>query len=491
MYTLRLACLLAAACSALALAPRFPEAPDAVLGLVTERSIRSPLRFVGSAALEGRLPGSRGETLAAMHLTAALEAAGVEPAGDAGGYFQRVPLEHVAPASAGLLRIAHNTSGKVPAVVLEWFEDYVGSTQGRGAVALEGEEMVFAGYGIADEGKGWDDYKGLDVRGRVVVALVSQPSTGPWAGLPLEYSARTSYKYAEAARRGAKAVLLVHTLETASYPWGILVFTLHPAVFSPMYTLRLACLLAAACSALALAPRFPEAPDAVLGLVTERSIRSPLRFVGSAALEGRLPGSRGETLAAMHLAAALEAAGVEPAGDAGGYFQRVPLEHVAPASAGLLRIAHNTSGKVPAVVLEWFEDYVGSTQGRGAVALEGEEMVFAGYGIADEGKGWDDYKGLDVRGRVVVALVSQPSTGPWAGLPLEYSARTSYKYAEAARRGAMAVLLVHTLETASYPWGVVQNSNSGTETRNPADLPDHPLTFAGWARRPARPRPCR
>eukprot|EP00727_Mastigamoeba_balamuthi_P010621 m51a1_g6181 hypothetical protein (501) ;mRNA; r:33141-34987 len=213
-----------------------------------------------------------------------------------------------------------------------------------------------------------------------------------------------------------------------------------------------------------------------------------MMFLGDALLEGRLPGSRGESLAAKYLASHLSSNGLCPAGDSHTFFQAVPLVRVVPSEHGRIRVAQ-ASGP-DATELEWSDDYVGTTSlPTGAVSLASDELVFVGYGISDPSRlGWDDYKGASVEGKVVVSLVSQPTTGPWAGKPLAYPGRWTYKLEEAARRRAKAVLLVHTLETASYPWAVVRSSWSCAVTSSPGGGDEHPLEFAGWVTQQAADR---
>eukprot|EP00727_Mastigamoeba_balamuthi_P007242 m51a1_g3138 hypothetical protein (498) ;mRNA; r:300797-302569 len=222
-----------------------------------------------------------------------------------------------------------------------------------------------------------------------------------------------------------------------------------------------------------MAEQLPESlPEDLFCGITEPALRSHVRFVGSELLDGRQPGSRGERIAAHYVASVLEAAGVSPAGADGTFFQR----NFSPREVGKMAIERPDGGRTE---LEWSADFVGSTGAEdGVVALDREQMVFVGFGISDAACSWDDYKAADVAGKVVVCLVSQPTTGPWAGLPLTYPGRFTYKFEEAARRKAKAVLLVHTPETASYPWTVVQNGWTGTKMSSPGS--DVALAFHGW-----------
>ncbi|MCS7025342.1 MAG: M20/M25/M40 family metallo-hydrolase [Bryobacteraceae bacterium] len=208
-------------------------------------------------------------------------------------------------------------------------------------------------------------------------------------------------------------------------------------------------------------------------------IRAHVKFLASDLLEGRGVGARGGELAAEYLAAQLALAGLQPAGENGSYFQRVPLVGVQPLETSELE-ADVANFKVR---FRWLTDFVGYTLQQTEQASLDAEAVFVGHGISAPEFGWDDYKGVDVRGKVVVLFTGEPpSQDPafFAGKALTYYGRWTYKYEEAARRGATAAIIVHTTPTASYGWDVVKTSWGREDMQVRLEAGQSALTFAGW-----------
>jgi Zn-dependent M28 family amino/carboxypeptidase len=195
-------------------------------------------------------------------------------------------------------------------------------------------------------------------------------------------------------------------------------------------------------------------------VVQEAPLRAHLAFLSSDALEGRGTGQRGGELTVTYLETQAMAAGLQPA-NKGSYRQSVRIAGVKaqPQESSVVLAA----GGKP-LALSFAKDWVWAPGDAVAVHDMDAELLFVGYGIsAPEEGGWDDYKGLDVKGKVLVMLVNDPA--PTAAEPerfngkgLTYYGRWTYKFEEAARRGAAGVLLVHTDASASYGWSVVQNS---------------------------------
>ncbi len=213
--------------------------------------------------------------------------------------------------------------------------------------------------------------------------------------------------------------------------------------------------------------------------VSGDKIRAHVKYLASDELEGRGVGTRGENLATNYLASQLQAEGIKPGGDKGTYFQSVPLVGCTTLPTATLTI----SGKSPATSLRWVNDYVGTTFAQKARNDFSAEAVFVGHGISAPEFGWDDYKGVDVSGKVLVYFTNEPpSDDPnfFGGPALTYYGRWTYKFEEAARRGAVAALIIHTTPTAGYGWGVV----SGSWSQEHAELRIKPgekaLAFAGW-----------
>jgi Zn-dependent M28 family amino/carboxypeptidase len=227
---------------------------------------------------------------------------------------------------------------------------------------------------------------------------------------------------------------------------------------------------------------FPTTLDAQSrASITPAEIDGHLRFLSSDLLEGRAPGTRGGRLAAEYIATQLRAYGVEP-GANGSFFQTVPIDVMATQPATIRAVA---TGKATAS-LRQPEDIViwgGSATPQGTAR---GELVFVGYGAAAPEYRWDDFKGVDVKGKVLLVLVNDPPAPPgepalFGGVAMTYYGRWTYKYEEAERRGAAGMLIVHQTERAGYPWQVVVGSNSTEHRLLPRDpkLPA-PLGVRGW-----------
>ncbi len=233
-----------------------------------------------------------------------------------------------------------------------------------------------------------------------------------------------------------------------------------------------------------LAPTLSPAERAAAARITAAEISGHIRFLADDLLEGRFPGQRGDELAIRYLAAQLETIGYRPgATDAAGkpsWFQDVPL--VRHASTVPASIAFRKGGEQvvlttgPGVSAEVVLRSVGDVD---RASVKDAELVFVGYGIVAPEHGWDDYRNVDVRGKVVVLLNFNP---PWAGEGVRlWTGRWDYKYLEAARHGAAGALLVHTTESASYPWQVVATSNGRAAFALPKEGDaDARLPFQGW-----------
>ena len=215
--------------------------------------------------------------------------------------------------------------------------------------------------------------------------------------------------------------------------------------------------------------------------ITAAEIDGHIRFLSSDLLEGRAPGTRGGRLTAEYLAAQLRAYGVEP-GAKGSYFQQVPIDVMATQPGSVRAVA---SGKATAT-LRQPEDVVlwgGSAAPQGTAR---GELVFVGYGATAPEYRWNDFKDADVKGKILLVLVSDPPAPPsepnlFGGRAMTYYGRWTYKFEEAERRGAAGMLIVHRTDQAGYGWQVVVGSNSTEHrllTRDPKLPP--PLGVRGW-----------
>ena len=187
--------------------------------------------------------------------------------------------------------------------------------------------------------------------------------------------------------------------------------------------------------------------------------------LSSDAFEGRAPGTAGETRTLEALAREFARAGLQP-GNEGSWYQDVPLVEITMQGAPRLRV---TGGR-ESLDFAYRTDFVGASyRAQPRIDVRDSELVFVGYGINAPERGWNDYEGVDVRGRTVVILVNDPDwnaaglEGTFNGRAMTYYGRWTYKYEEAARQGAAAVLIVHDSAPASYGWNVVENSWTGPQ----------------------------
>ena len=195
--------------------------------------------------------------------------------------------------------------------------------------------------------------------------------------------------------------------------------------------------------------------------IDPQKIRDSVQYLSSDELEGRGTGQKGGEAAADWIAAQFKSYGLKPAGDNGTYFQQVPMVGVKTLSSTTFTLVPVTGSPVE---LKDFEDYVTSNENETAIADFDAPIVFVGYGIKAPEEKWDDYKGYDLRGKVALLFVSEPESNDpkfFKGKALTYNGRWTYKFEETARQGAVATLIIHRTDLASYGWEVVRNSWSG------------------------------
>lgn len=231
---------------------------------------------------------------------------------------------------------------------------------------------------------------------------------------------------------------------------------------------------------LAAPPAAPPELKRVLDAADVKRIDADLRFLADDFLEGRGTGQNGGRLAALYLETRFRLLGLEPAAANDSYLQEVPLVGVETQPQSQLVVAAGDRTFEP----RWLDDYVANAETQRESEEIDAPLVFAGYGVVAPEYRWDDFKGEDVKGKILVMLVNDPpSDDPslFGGKALTYYGRWTYKYESAARAGAAGAILIHTDESAGYGWSVVRNS-WGRERPYVALGPGSPapLSIASW-----------
>ncbi len=224
--------------------------------------------------------------------------------------------------------------------------------------------------------------------------------------------------------------------------------------------------------------RLPGVAFAAMQTIDPEHIRWHVRYLSHDLLEGRGTGQRGGDIAAEYMATQFAEYGLKPAGDNGSYLQKVPLVGITTLPETQFSLAPKQGSTMH---LKALDEYVAFDQTQQLQSDVDSEIVYVGYGIEAPEYNWDDYKGVDVRGKVLLMLVNEPpSDDPkfFKGKALTYYGRWTYKYEEAARKGAVGVILIHKEDMASYPWEVVRNSNSGEKSFLKLEGPA--LKVASW-----------
>ncbi len=229
----------------------------------------------------------------------------------------------------------------------------------------------------------------------------------------------------------------------------------------------------------------PKAVEVAAASIDPEKLRAHVRFLSHDLLEGRGTGQRGGDIAAEYIATQFALDGLKPAGDMGAdgtrsYLQKVDFVGVRTVGDATTFGFEGEGGKNFA--LKFPEDYVIENQTAQPVAEVDSPIVFVGFGIDAPEYKWDDYKGVDLKGKVALVIVNQPGeedSSPFHGKPLTYYGRWTYKFEELARRGAVGVLIIHRTDLASYGWDVLRSSGL-TERSELVGDPLNRLEAAGW-----------
>ena len=207
-------------------------------------------------------------------------------------------------------------------------------------------------------------------------------------------------------------------------------------------------------------------PEVSVPELSEQTMKDVVKELSLDSYEGRAPGSVGEEKTVAYLIDRFKKAGLEP-GNNGSWTQDVPLVEITAKNVSALSIA-DKSGKAMSFAYG-SEFVVGSYRETPKSKIDQSERIFVGHGIVAPEKGWNDYEGLDVKGKTVVIMVNDPDfdaadlTGDFGGKAMTYYGRWTYKFEEAARQGAAAALIIHDDAPAAYGWNVVNSSWTGTQ----------------------------
>jgi len=202
-----------------------------------------------------------------------------------------------------------------------------------------------------------------------------------------------------------------------------------------------------------------------LDVITPDALLAHIKILASDEFEGRAPGSKGEELSIKYISDQFKAAGLKPGNPDGSYFQEVPLAGIKSDS----KMQFIVNGKPP-LDLKLGDDFVASSARlEDEIKVDNSDIVFVGYGVVAPEYGWDDYKGIDVRGKTILMLINDPAVPDpkdpsklddkmFKGKAMTYYGRWTYKYEIAAQKGAAAAVIIHETVPAAYPWQVVKSS---------------------------------
>ncbi|HTG32293.1 MAG TPA: M28 family metallopeptidase [Thermoanaerobaculia bacterium] len=225
--------------------------------------------------------------------------------------------------------------------------------------------------------------------------------------------------------------------------------------------------------------QLPTGAERAAKAIDRSSLQAPIRFLADDLLEGRGPASRGDETAQLYLASTLEFLGYQPVLPGGEWQQRFQIVGI---KSDMPKTWEFKAGG-QTVPLKWWDDYIGASGVQGpASTIQDAELVFVGYGIQAPEYQWDDFKGVDLKGKVLVMMNNDPDSDPklFEGNRRLYYGRWTYKYESAARQGAAGAIIIHTTPSAGYPWQVVQTSWSGEQFELPA-AGEPRVQLRGWA----------
>ena len=231
-------------------------------------------------------------------------------------------------------------------------------------------------------------------------------------------------------------------------------------------------------------------PPAAAPTISANRMSEITRVLASDEFQGRSMGGAGEEKTVSYLTEQFKAAGLEPGGENGGWTQTVPMIRTklqAPMTFSVKQGSRTLSLRFPDDI------YLSTVRDTDRAKIAGAPMVFVGYGVNAPERGWDDFKGVDLKGKVAVFLVNDPDfeaaagepvAGKFSGQTMTYYGRWTYKFDEAARRGAIAALIVHDTPGAGYGWNVVQSAAGENFNIVLSPNAQQPLLLQGWIQSP-------
>jgi Zn-dependent M28 family amino/carboxypeptidase len=247
----------------------------------------------------------------------------------------------------------------------------------------------------------------------------------------------------------------------------------------------LLCCATAACTVTDKSPANGSGADSAAKAITANGLLQHIEDLSADSMEGRAPGTPGEAKAIAYMQAQFKALGLEPGNPDGGYLQNVDLigykaHPTASFSAG---------GKT--IALKYPADFIANSRhDRPEMKIDQSDIVFVGYGVVAPEYGWDDYKGVDVKGKTILMLVNDPpvrvagdtllDTTMFKGRAMTYYGRWTYKYEIASEKGATAAIIIHETGPAGYPYGVVSSSNSQEQFDVISPDADKRVPIEGW-----------
>ncbi|MDZ7344269.1 MAG: M28 family peptidase, partial [candidate division KSB1 bacterium] len=221
--------------------------------------------------------------------------------------------------------------------------------------------------------------------------------------------------------------------------------------------------------------------------INELTLRSHLKFLSDDLLEGRAPGTRGGRLAERYLATQFELMGLTPGAKAmtdgattASWYQTFDILGITSHVPKIMTLKSGTKK----LDLKFWDDFIAFTgEQQPRTEVNDAEIVFVGYGIVAPEQKWDDYKGVDVRGKILLMMNNDPSSDPklFAGKTRLYYGRWTYKYEIAARKGAVGAIIIHTVPSAGYKFQVVQTSWTGEQFELPQQSGEPTIKIKAWA----------